>query len=55
MVSASPADPAELVAQNHRIDNDLSERAFGLDHKAALIMKEVFRNTPEHAVIPTGC
>lgn len=36
---------------NHRIDNDLSEH-IGLDHKAALIMKEVFRNTPEHAVIP---
>ncbi|HEY2201727.1 MAG TPA: YhjD/YihY/BrkB family envelope integrity protein [Solirubrobacteraceae bacterium] len=36
---------------NHRIDDDLSEH-IGLDRKAALIMKEVFRNTPEHAVIP---
>lgn len=36
---------------NHRIDDDLSEH-IGLDRQAALIFKEVFRNTPEHAVIP---
>ena len=36
---------------NHRIDDDLSEH-IGLDHKGALIIKEAFRNTPEHAAIP---
>jgi membrane protein len=36
---------------NHRIDDDLSGH-IGLDHKAALIIRDMFRNTPEHAVIP---
>jgi membrane protein len=36
---------------NHRIDDDLSQH-IGLDRKAALIIRDVFRNTPEHAVIP---
>ncbi len=36
---------------NHRIDDDLSEH-IGLDRKAALIIRDVFRNKPEHAVIP---
>jgi membrane protein len=36
---------------NHRIDDDLSAH-IGLDHKAALIVRDVFRGTPEHAVIP---
>jgi membrane protein len=36
---------------NHRIDTDLSEH-IGLDPKAALIIRDMFRGTPEHAVIP---
>jgi membrane protein len=36
---------------NHRIDTDLSEH-IGLDAKAALIIRDMFRGTPEHAFIP---
>jgi membrane protein len=36
---------------NHRIDTDLSEH-IGLDAKAALIIRDMFRGTPEHALIP---
>jgi membrane protein len=36
---------------NHRIDDDLSSH-IGLDPKAALIIRDMFRNTPEHALIP---
>jgi membrane protein len=36
---------------DHQIDDDLSAH-IGLDRKAALIIRDMFRNTPEHAVIP---
>ena len=36
---------------NHRIDDDLSAH-IGLDPKAARIIRDMFRNTPEHALIP---
>ena len=36
---------------NHRIDDDLSAH-IGLDHKAALIIRDMFRGTPQHALIP---
>jgi membrane protein len=36
---------------NHRIDDDISAH-IGLDPKASLIIRDVFRNTPEHALIP---
>lgn len=36
---------------DHRIDDDLSAH-IGLNHQAALVVRGLFRNTPEHAVIP---